>query len=107
MSRLAEGVVAEQVVQCATHGRRQKAYVCHHVAWGSGRGFYMPDEYGRRNGWCEACEQVRRRCGGWTDESESFAQIVLICDLCFEAARDRNCGPVRHVEPGAAPEPIT
>jgi hypothetical protein len=94
--------VAEQAVQCGMHGRRQKAYVCSHVAWGSGLGFYTPDEPGRRNGWCEACEQVRRRCGGWTDESEAFARIVLICDLCFDAARERNAGPVRQAEPDPA-----
>jgi hypothetical protein len=33
---------------------------------------------------------VRVRCGGWDDESEAFAGITLICDLCYEAARVRN-----------------
>jgi hypothetical protein len=81
----------QQVGHCGSHGPRRRAYVCRHVAHGSGLGFVTPDEPGDNlHGWCSACERVRRACGGWNDESETHAQIVLICDLCFEAARKRN-----------------
>jgi hypothetical protein len=80
-----------RAVHCGSHGLRRPAYVCRHLAWGSGLGFFAPDDAGDDlQGWCEECEQVRTRCGGWGDESEEFAQIMLICDLCYQAARERN-----------------
>jgi hypothetical protein len=81
----------ERVVHCGSHGPRRPAFVCRHLAQGTGLGFFVPDGAGGDlQAWCGECERVRARCGGWDDESEGFAQIMLICDLCFEAARERN-----------------
>jgi hypothetical protein len=82
----------ERVVHCGSHGPRRPAFVCQHLVGGtSGLGFYAPDDPGDDlQGWCGACEKVRERCGGWNDESEHVAGIRLICDLCYEAARQRN-----------------
>jgi len=81
----------ERVVHCGSHGARRPAYVCRHVARGSGLGFFAPDEPGDDpQGWCGECERARARCGGWDDESEAVAQVMLICDLCYHAARERN-----------------
>jgi hypothetical protein len=81
----------KQVVHCGSHGPRRPAYVCRHVVRGSGLGFFTPDEPGDDlHAWCRACDRVLQACGEWNDESEAYAQIVLICDLCFEAARKRN-----------------
>jgi hypothetical protein len=94
-----------QPVDCDTHGRCRKGYVCQHLARGSGLGFHSPDDPERLNGWCDACERVRRRCGGWTDESETFARIALVCDQCFAAARARNLRHRGAAEPSAAADP--
>jgi MinD superfamily P-loop ATPase len=50
----------------------------------------MPEEADEKCAWCNECEAVRQKNGGWNDESEAFAQITMICDACFEAARLRN-----------------
>jgi hypothetical protein len=71
------------------------------LIWGTALGFYQsnspnPDDTGAhdlsgcRNGWCAECERVRVKCGGWTDESETFAGITLACEHCFEEFRSRN-----------------
>jgi hypothetical protein len=81
----------ERVVHCDDHGPRRAAFVCRHLVGGSGLGFFTPDEPGDDlEAWCGECDRVLHRCGEWNDESERFARITLICDLCFEAARTRN-----------------
>ena len=88
-----DGMGEEQVVHCGSHGPRRPAFVCRHLVRGSGLGFFAPDDPGDDlQAWCWACERVRIRvrCSGWNDESETVAQIKLICDLCYTAARERN-----------------
>jgi hypothetical protein len=81
----------ERVVHCGSHGARRPAFVCRHLVRGSGLGFFAPeDPVDDLQAWCGECERVRERRGGWDDESEGFARITLICDLCYEAARARN-----------------
>ncbi len=81
----------ERIVRCGSHGLRRAAFVCRHAFRGSGLGFFAPnDPDADLQGWCGECERVRARCGGWDDESEGFAGITLVCDLCYHAARERN-----------------
>ena len=83
-------------VTCAQHGERSVAFVCRHLVRGSGLGFFLSDqaqtadECDERCGWCSQCEQVRQQQGGWTDVSEAFAGVTMICNACFEASRKRN-----------------
>jgi hypothetical protein len=91
----------EQQVDCGQHGTCGPAFVCRHLVHGVERGFYAAncpnpddppdgDSEDCYNGWCEECEQERLRCGGWTDESEAFAGITLVCVRCFDGIRRRN-----------------
>ena len=59
--------------------------------------FFEPDgpptsanESGEQSAWCSEGERVRQQQGGWDDISEGFAGVTIICDACFERARQRN-----------------
>jgi hypothetical protein len=41
--------------------------------------------------WCDRCEEAFQAEGAeWTSRSEAVANIELLCDVCYEAARERN-----------------
>ena len=83
-------------VQCATHGPQRAAFICHHLLDsmqdGVARGLYWhEDDAGEINAWCVECENYRLEIGGdWTDESDAFTQIKLICAACFERLKGLN-----------------
>jgi hypothetical protein len=69
--------------------------VCRHLVSGSGAGFHTAHDEERPDhpwpdAWCDACEGIRRSEDGWTDASEAFAGIQLLCDACYQRARERN-----------------
>jgi hypothetical protein len=83
------------VVDCPVHGERAATFVCRHLPAGEHRGFHwgIDAEYPDRlwpDAWCDACESMRNREGGWNDRSEAFAAVTLVCDRCYEEARARN-----------------
>ena len=88
------------IVECCTHGNRYPAYVCQHLNLHTPVGFYEPfasdpsvtyanDEL---SAWCEACDEVLAEAGEWNDESEAFAKIKLVCDVCFFEMKKLNQG---------------
>src|SRR6266567_1528811 len=82
---------------CASHGEADKAYVCSHlVAEGAGFGFNRKKP-SRRNpfpdAWCDNCEIVRAAHQGWTEESEKFLEIKLVCSGCYERMRILHTRP--------------
>ena len=82
-------------VECAEHGTREATYVCQHLAFGTRCGFHWgvdeeyPDELWP-DAWCDACEQARQADNGWSERSEALAAVRLVCDGCYERARERN-----------------
>jgi hypothetical protein len=84
-----------RIVECAEHGERDAAFVCQHLPGGEAAGFNWGADEENPDGlwpdaWCDACERVRISEGGWTDRSEAFAAVRLLCDRCYETARARN-----------------
>ena len=84
-------------IDCSLHGQTRPAFVCRHLVRGDGLGFFSPnrslisdDESDELQSWCADCERVRQEQGEWNDVSEGYAGITMICDNCFEAARNRN-----------------
>jgi uncharacterized protein YjaG (DUF416 family) len=86
------------IVECCTHGNRYPAYVCQHLNLQTPVGFYESvasdpsvtyanDEL---NAWCDACDEVLTEAGEWNDESEAFAKIRLVCDVCFFEMKKLN-----------------
>lgn len=81
-------------VDCSEHAGAYATFVCQHIAWGSGRGFNFGDMGDPRpDAWCDDCDAELLRHGGeWTDESELFAKITMLCSGCYDRARQRNQG---------------
>ena len=65
---------------------------------GDGRGFNpgfdeeQPEDL-RPDAWCDACEALRERAGGWDDETTPEAEISLACAGCYDEIRRRETGP--------------
>src|SRR5437867_9591355 len=53
--------------------------------WANDPGNHRPDS------WCTACNELLREEGGeWNSRSESFADIQLLCAICYDSARELN-----------------
>lgn len=82
-------------MECARHGLKKPAFICKHLQYGVGIGFHEPDEapdpeWPFKNAWCSECEKVALEQGGWNDVSEKFAQVMPICEGCYEEIKQRN-----------------
>ena len=84
-------------VECAQHGKQQATYVCRHLVeslrTGARVGYCCADDPGnpRPDAWCSACEERIQATGGeWTDESEPFAGVTLLCGACYDKAKKQN-----------------
>ena len=80
---------------CESHGNLQAAFVCQHLFSGSGRGFNWaedPDDPDARcpDAWCNACEAIWQEEGEWNEHAMAFADIKVVCVLCYESIRERN-----------------
>ncbi len=89
--------VMPERVECETHGPQEATFVCSHLVASpisnEPVGFFWSPTEGTSRGdaWCSRCEEVRLRCGGdWNDESESFAQIQLLCGACWDRVKQSN-----------------
>ncbi|MHC4234794.1 MAG: hypothetical protein ACYSUQ_06735 [Planctomycetota bacterium] len=81
-------------VECAEHGTKQATFVCQHIFQGLRDGrmvdfFWAEDpDNPRPDAWCAACEERVQSTGGeWTDESEAFAGVTLLCGACYDRAK--------------------
>jgi len=87
----------KESVHCRQHGQQQATFVCQHIAQSlrtnAGAGFFMANDPGnpRPDAWCAACERKVSETGGeWTEASNAFAQVTMICGRCYDRARMLN-----------------
>jgi len=89
----------EKLIECSVHGRLRLAFICQHLTRTKLTGFEesfptyigMPlDEDDDLMAWCDECEIVRARCDGWTDEAMKFADMKLVCEVCYFEIKDFN-----------------
>jgi hypothetical protein len=84
-------------IHCDTHGEREEAFVCTHLASeSSGLGFNCDETSGDDpfpDAWCDNCELIRASHDGWSDEAQKLTKIALVCSGCYERARIRNTRP--------------
>jgi hypothetical protein len=87
----------DKQVQCADHGEQPVTFVCQHIIKGlvdnAPYGFFWADDPGnpRPDAWCTACERMVQKTGGeWTDESEAFASVSILCAQCYDRAKRMN-----------------
>jgi hypothetical protein len=78
--------------RCSGHGASFPTYVCTHLFHGQDQGYHTADEPGnpRSDAWCDRCEAERQRDGGWTDASETFADIKVVCGACYDIIEENN-----------------
>lgn len=85
----------DKSVECGEHGSGHATFVCQHLVSGARLGFNWgldpenPDDP-CPDAWCDACEDALQAEGEWNDRSEAVAQISLLCNGCYERARQRN-----------------
>ena len=87
----------DKVLACDTHGNRKTAFICQHLTKSSFLGFHEAFETDPEiependyQAWCDACEKERLKEGEWNDTSMAFADIKIVCDLCYFEIKKRN-----------------
>jgi hypothetical protein len=83
------------MMECSRHGTRRPSFICHHLQFGEGIGFVESEdefdpEWPFKNAWCGECDKIFREQGEWNDISEGHAQIMAICEGCYEEIKERN-----------------
>lgn len=87
-------------VDCPSHGRAARTFVCQHVAEGLGArrrvGFFWtaadPDDP-HPDAWCADCEARRQKAGGeWSGRAAEQLKPKILCAHCYEAARTFHMG---------------
>ena len=93
--------IKDRYVQCSKHEYRRVAFVCNHLNQTSRVGFNEAfetyegmqlaedDDF---QAWCDECEKVRERTGGWNEESMAFADIKVVCEKCYFERKALNLG---------------
>jgi hypothetical protein len=81
----------DKKVECE-HGTGIATFVCIHLRDGIACGFHAAeaDDDQWPDAWCDRCEVARVRAGGWNDKAESTARISLLCNHCYDEAKERN-----------------
>ncbi|WP_215408428.1 hypothetical protein [Vibrio gigantis] len=89
--------MGNRVIKCCVHGEQQETFVCQHIIQtledGKARGFWWANdpENERPDAWCTECEHmVQITNGEWTEESEAFAKVSLLCGACYDKAKSIN-----------------
>ncbi|MEZ5919154.1 MAG: hypothetical protein R3D66_04345 [Alphaproteobacteria bacterium] len=83
-------------IECVEHGLQPETFVCQHLVQslqtGTLCGFWCAEDPDnpRPDAWCNACEELVNRTGGWNDESESFAGVKLLCGKCYDRVKALN-----------------
>lgn len=82
-------------MECPRHGDQRPAFICTHLQHGADLGFHQPDappmaDWPFQNAWCDECDRVLMQEGEWNERSEAFADIIAICEGCFEEVKQRN-----------------
>jgi hypothetical protein len=85
-------VSGEEVI-CPEHGERTVAFICTHLLDSLRAGTILdgpwivqtpePEEP-EPAAWCLDCDRLLDEEGGWTDRFDTFSDLRLICDACFE-----------------------
>ncbi len=86
-----------EYVECCEHGKQQEAFVCQHTIEslkdGKPRGFWWSieqPENSRPDAWCSECEDLVNKTGEWEGEAEEFANIKILCGVCYDNAKLLN-----------------
>ena len=90
MIHVREARLVSEVVHCDVHGEGRPAFVCRHLAKGTGLGFFHAGNGRYPDAWCSQCDVLMMQTGHWTEEAEKFVDITLVCHRCYREIRKRN-----------------
>src|SRR5689334_20611437 len=90
-----------KTVTCDIHGESGPALVCAHIiatlkgSCAGPVGFIEPDwsdspDMPELAAWCFDCDRELLAAGRWTDAMHAYADVQMICERCFDAARKLN-----------------
>lgn len=87
-------------IDCENHYRRRIAYVCQHLSEDSKIGFeesfetyedmefeYEDDDF---MAWCNNCEKIREREGGFNETSWEYSNFKIVCEKCYFLMKESN-----------------
>jgi len=93
--------IKDRYVQCSKHEYRRAAFVCTHLNQANPVGFneafetYEGMSLGEEDdfqAWCDECEKVRELADGWDEQSIAFANIKVVCEMCYFELKAINLG---------------
>jgi hypothetical protein len=88
-------IIKTKYIKCGDHEKRRRAFVCKHLnktakvgfeeAFETYEGMELDDEDEDEDfqAWCDECETARLKTDGWNDESMEFADIKMVCEVCY------------------------
>lgn len=97
--------IESELIECTTHGKIRKAFICQHLNRENKTGFEEAFETYRGmeleedddfQAWCTECEKERLKTRGWNDVSMEFADIKLVCERCYFEIKEFNLDAKKH-----------
>jgi hypothetical protein len=91
--------IKDKFIECGAHNKQRIAFVCMHLIGLNKVGFneafetFEDMELGEDDdfqAWCDDCEAIREKEGGWNDNS--MVEIRLVCERCYFEMKERNLG---------------
>jgi hypothetical protein len=93
--------IKDRYIECNEHEYRRRAFACRHLdnttkvgfkeAFETYENMELSDEDDFQ-AWCDECERVRQKEGGWNENSMKFADIKIVCEQCYFDMKERNLG---------------
>jgi len=82
-------------MECERHGKQKPSFICKHLQYGENIGFFEATDNADpdlpfKEAWCSECDTVLIEQGEWNDISEGHAQIIVICEGCYNEVKERN-----------------
>jgi len=85
--------VDKNTVVCDKHGVAYETFVCSHLIETPAQDWYsreITESNPWPDAWCENCDKIYLRDGGWNDENSEEVEINLICNCCYEECRSKE-----------------
>ena len=91
--------IKDKYIECDAHEKQRIAFVCKHLIGSNKVGFneafdsFEDMELGDDDdfqAWCDECEAIRQKEGGWSDNS--MVEIRLVCEKCYFEKKELNLG---------------
>lgn len=66
----------------------EPALICSHLLMNQYLNLNFPDNIDDGEAWCDACEAMLQKEGGWTEKLLKFANLKPYCKWCFDEMKE-------------------